>query len=527
MATESQTLQPQILSARADGPSVLFVHPGDENDRGEPACFHDLNLRAVVDAVVLADDPHGLRPLFHQTVDPDTIALRHEVFDDFDRLEGVRTAVEAFHRGMDEIAVLRERALSCDNRLERMGWHLCVCRRYAETVQRFATDLSAADARSAALRALSDHLERLVAGAGFTGLRLSLDEVTAALGTVRYCVHIHKDTVGVRRYSDEPAISVETSAVLAPFTSGLAPIEFSYAGDARLNHVETQILDRVGRLFPDAFERLNRFTAQTADVIDPTVAAVDRELRFYTAYRAFLGRVAGPGLRFCYPGIVPDRGSATWVDDAFDLALALSRVDAPETVGPVVCNGFRLDPPERAIVVSGPNQGGKTTFARMFGQVHHLAALGVPIPGSGAQLFAVDEVYTHFEREEDATSGHGKLADELMRIHDVLDKVTDRSLVVMNESFTSTSLHDARLLGRTVLGRLVDAGVLCLYVTFVEELSRLSPATVSMVSAVDPHDPARRTFRVTRRPADGRAYARAIAEKYALTREDVTRRARS
>jgi DNA mismatch repair protein MutS len=87
----------------------------------------------------------------------------------------------------------------------------------------------------------------------------------------------------------------------------------------------------------------------------------------------------------------------------------------------------------------------------------------------------------------------------------------------MNELFTSTTLQDAVFLGARIIQDIIGLDLLCVYVTFVDELAALGDTTVSMVSTVEPDNPATRTFKIIRKPADGNAYAIAIAERFGLT----------
>lgn len=334
-------------------------------------------------------------------------------------------------------------------------------------------------------------------------------------------MHIKGGHITVGRKGIEPDYTAEVEATFRRFRQG-TPKDYRspHRTALEMNHVEAMILDRVAALFPETFTELASFCDRHAGFQDPVIVRFDREVQFYLSYLHHIRELRRAGLTFTYP-VVSAASKRISGTDVFDLALATTLVAEGRTVVP---NDFELNGPERILVVSGPNQGGKTTFARTIGQLHYLAALGLPVAASRARLYLPDRILTHFEREENQADLRGKLHDELARVHDILSTATPRSIIILNEIFTSTTLQDAVFLSGKILENIIDLDLICVCVTFIDELSRLSPTTVSMVSTVDPENPAVRTFRILRQPADGLAYAKILAFNYGLTYSELKER---
>jgi DNA mismatch repair protein MutS len=498
--------------------SILFERAEDGvgvRELGEPTAFKDLNLDQVVAAVTLGREEYELAPFFYSPLrSAESIAYRHEILRDLDG-KVVADDIESFARRMRSARQHLGQARKLYYQLQKERWFLSAAENYCAAVNELADALSGAEVKSRGLVAFRDYLIGYAGSRAFELLVAETAQLTADLLSVRYRLQIRGDKITVSRYDGEADYSAEIEQTFARFKQGaVKDYRVAFRSSADMNHVEAGILGRVAKLFPDIFSALHQYCDRHGDFIDATVATFDREVQFYLAYLEYLEPFKAAELTFCYPAITDSKNIHATA--TFDLALANKLV--PDGVE-VVCNDFRLTGRERIFVVTGPNQGGKTTFARTVGQLHHLAALGLPVPGDDARMFLFDRLFTHFEKEEDLKDLRGKLQDDLLRIHDILEQATGDSIVIMNEIFTSTTLQDAVLLGRQVLEKVVELDLLCVCVTFVDELASLSETTVSMVSTVDPADLAVRTYKVIRKPADGLAYAAAIAAKYRLSYE--------
>lgn len=501
-------------------PPVMADHPLNQE---APSCFHDLMLDQWAASLMQGREEYDLGPyLYTPLIDPGAITYRQAVVGDLLRPE-LRRHIEDFAEGMRQARKSLKQAEGLRHPIQQRMRRLTVWGAYQRVVRQLATDLAMDHPASAALTAISEEMGTLVHGEAFMMQWAARESLESELAGLRYDIHLEGPKVTVGPGDGEGEYTEEIEAIFARFRQGPSePRKFTTTNYPDMNRVEGSILDLVSQLNPGPFLRLKDHVDARITEHHAVVDRFTREIQFYLAYLKLIEPIKNAGLDFCLPRVSFRKESR--VRAGFDLVLA-GRLTGHGR--PVVTNDFTMAPGDRIIVATGANQGGKTTFARTFGQLHFLGALGYPVAGTEAELHLFDRLLTHFEHEENLHDLNGKLEDELIRMKSILDEATGQSIIIANEVFASTALQDAISLGTAILHRIIERDIVCVCVTFVDELSTLSTTTVSLVAAVDPHDADRRTFKLEPRPADGLAYALAISEKHGLTEEQLDQRLRS
>lgn len=482
-----------------------------------PGLYLDINLDQIMDEVLCHETDEELREIFYRLCkDADVVLYRQEVMQ---ALEDRKTGAvfKAFLQSMAKAERLFSYGRQAHNEAQRDKYTLDGAALYCDAIRQLLVETSEMRLMSRGIKSFLDMVRAYVNELRFIELMEQTFKAKDTLEQITYGLRINDGLL----YVDFEANATDcVQEILRDFDAKArwgvevddSRLEILPFRQVELSPLEVLIMKAVEERYPKAF-RDAHVAAEKAQMLQESfIGRFVKEVRFYFLYLDLMVKLNGKGCPFAYPDIV-EEGSIE-IRGAYDLALAIS-------AEAVVPNDFKLSQEERCVIITGANQGGKTTYARSIGQVAVLAALGLPVPCESVRLPLYSAIFSQFTKAEDATVDNGKLKEELLRLKPILMGAGQNSLVILNELFSSATQQDALDMADLTIRELTDSGAHIVFVTHIEGL-RIQHA-VSMVAQVIKAS-GQRLYRIIRAEADGRAYAGEIALKHNLAFHQIKER---
>ncbi|MCQ2424225.1 MAG: hypothetical protein MJ088_04945, partial [Clostridia bacterium] len=244
------------------------------------------------------------------------------------------------------------------------------------------------------------------------------------------------------------------------------------------------------------------------------------EIEFVTKATELLCRLRDRGCRLSTPTLAPKEEKKLSFKNLENPVVAL------KITGELVPNDITFDDSGMIYVLTGPNRGGKSVLTSGVGLATIMAQLGLPVTADEAVISPVDTVLTHFPTGSEDTIDKGRLGEECARIDAMFGKVTEQSLVLLDEALSSTGSYEGAYIAAEVLQGFSIARCRGIFSTHLHDLAadldRLNESCraaggVAIDSLVAAMADGTRSFKIRRAKPDGKSYARDIAEKYGLS----------
>ena len=571
-----------------DAFSILFPYKSETTYKQlSPTACHDLGLDAVCKS--LTDDGKEQKLIMNiisqLTADPRVSAYRQKVFADILALPELRAKMTEL---FDKMEFIRSFGTMHKNSDEELGlWHLFhrldELNDYINCVEAMRECLSDERIQSQGLKDLRSYIDELYSEAYFAemkkdiaALRLKASDVQSVTLGINVNERFEAVSMGLISVNSKPfkksgivsnfadAVSAKDkiqdttdwdgdmhyrqidkqqsmsiaefmdkfggfSAVRnSPFVDGniRATVVRTPDDDSTANstfYLETVINKMLGSLVKKLRDTLTKY----ANVAIVNISSLIPEFVYYIRFAEFIGRLTDAGARFC-EAEVSDSTDMT-ARGFYNLKLAVNLEDKSE----IVPNDLDFDADRTLYILTGANRGGKTTITQAVGQLFALAQGGIYIPAESFAYRPVDCIYTHFPADEDKTMDLGRLGEECIRFKEIYTDCTADSLVLMNETFSTTSFEEGYYIARDSVRALMEKNVRTIYNTHMhklasdaEELNRGNEGA-RVASLIMKSDGGKRSFKVKVASPEGMSYASDIAKKYGVTYEMLTGRKES
>lgn len=485
--------------------SILDLQDNPDKEQPRAAFFRDLNLNRVIEEICREWEEDVSSLYFYFPATRACEDYRREVFADVSQ-PAVYEALCAFTEGMRARSEAFEQKRRVRHLLQSQVWHVSEAKRYCETLAGLEKALAGVQLKSEGMRGFYRYLKAYLESEEFQGLEKDAYEVRDRLDGIRLILDYENGRITVSCGGTEGAYD---RFLRESFPGGDRKLAGPFGMSADISNLETEILKIVQKRQPEAFKAVGAFCDRHREYASEPLLRFEREIKFYLSFHCFERKMRQEGFEFTAPETEEDR--EMYAEGLYDLALACAgRGDRR----PVVPNDMEYRGGEDFFVLTGPNQGGKTTFARSLGQLIYFAKMGLDVPAKAANVHYFSSLLTHFSVEESVETGKGKLKEELTRLSPMMAASCGNAYVVINELFTTAANYDACIMGRRVLEHFTKARCRGIYVTHLRELTE-GEGLVSLRAMLD--ERGRRNFKIERSAAADSASAAGQVEKYHLT----------
>ena len=287
----------------------------------------------------------------------------------------------------------------------------------------------------------------------------------------------------------------------------------------------TFYLDKVlNKILDTLVKRLRDTLSKYVDVAVINISRLIPEFTYYIRFAEFVERITAKGFVFSPAKALAQGERSMDARDFYNLKLALT-LESPDEI---VYNDLFFDKDHTIYILTGANRGGKTTVTQAVGLLFVLAQGGISVPASAFEYVPVDCIYTHFPADEDKTIDLGRLGEECVRFKQIYSECTPKSLMLLNETFSTTSFEEGYYIARDSVKALARKQVRTIYNTHMHKLAsdadELNAETGSSAvsSLIVKSEGGNRSFKVEIAQPEGMSYASDIARKYGVTYEMLT-----
>lgn len=437
--------------------------------------------------------------------------------------EGMFDALMEFRELMKQRKKIIENKKLTRSGLQKTVMTLSEIKCYVTAIDQLTKVLSERSLEAEGMKELLGLLNEYVEGSEFCelrqqvlALRVSLDSIAIKLSYQDHFLNVTFEEVEGKydSFLKEFATPDRDNHKMLTFFQSKNP----FGDSVEITAIEEEVIEIICKKYPKIISDLTQFVKSNENYAREFILQFSEEIAFYLSFYVFEQEMEKRGLYFT-PAKKSDNNKMM-AEDLYDLALAcqLSR----DGIMPVA-NDTRMEENENFFVLTGPNQGGKTTFARSLGQLIFFSKLGLPVPAKRAEIPFYSRILTHFSVEESIETGKGKLAEELSRLAPMMeDKTQKNDFVVINELFTTAANYDACIMGKRVLDHFIGQNCHGIYVTHLQDLSKEDAGIVSLRAMMNEEH--KQNFKIVRSTDPALESSILLVEKHRLHYEQVKNR---